>query len=50
MTMPTDAGAAIPSDGSNDGPREHSADDAEAVGAHIDEENIPHPPEEDTQN
>jgi hypothetical protein len=49
MTMPTDAGAEIPSEGSNDGPREESPDEA-AVGAHVDEENVPHPPEEDTQN
>jgi hypothetical protein len=49
MTMPTDAGAEIPSEGSNDGPREESRDEA-AVGAHVDEENVPHPPEDDAQN
>lgn len=45
MTMPTDASDAVPSEGSNDGPREHTPETDAVEGAHVDDENVPHPPE-----
>lgn len=45
MTMPTDADKAVESHGSNDGPREQPTDTDAVEGAHVDEENVPHPPE-----
>ncbi|WP_020110576.1 hypothetical protein [Rhodococcus sp. 114MFTsu3.1] len=47
MTMPSDADAAVESHGTNDGPRDHPADENTAVGAHVDDENVPHPPRDD---
>lgn len=44
MTMPSDADAAVESQGSNDGPREQPADTDEVQGARVDDENVPHPP------
>ncbi|WP_170944554.1 hypothetical protein [Rhodococcus sp. 14-2483-1-1] len=44
MTMPSDASEAVPSHGSNDGPRDHTAETDAIEGAHVDEENVPHPP------
>ncbi|WP_170945711.1 MULTISPECIES: hypothetical protein [unclassified Rhodococcus (in: high G+C Gram-positive bacteria)] len=49
MTMPTDASDAVPSHGSNDGPREHTAETDAIEGAHVDDENVPHPPENGTE-
>lgn len=46
MTMPSDADAAVESHGSNDGPRDHAADNDAVQSAHVDEENVPHPPKE----
>lgn len=46
MTMPSDASEAVPSHGSNDGPREHAAETDAVESAHVDEENVPHPPAE----
>ena len=51
MTMPSDASEAVPSQGSNDGPRDHTPETDAVEGAHVDEENVPHPPtEEDGRN
>lgn len=41
MTMPSDAADAVPSNGSNDGPRDSSHE--EERGAVVDEQNVPHP-------
>ncbi len=46
MTMPSDASEAVPSQGSNDGPREHTPETDAIEGAHVDEENVPHPPKD----
>lgn len=46
MTMPSDASEAVPSQGSNDGPREHTPETDTVEGAHVDEENVPHPPKD----
>ncbi|MDJ0396644.1 hypothetical protein QMK17_25435 [Rhodococcus sp. G-MC3] len=47
MTMPSDADAVVPNHGSNDGPREHTAEPDAVEGAHIDDHNVPHPPKEE---
>ncbi len=44
MTMPSDAADAVPSSGSNDGPRDSSHE--EERGAVVDEQTVP-PPEKD---
>ena len=43
MTMPSDPAGAAESGGSNDGPRERSADvDVDHI-AYVDDDNVPHP-------
>jgi hypothetical protein len=48
MTMPSDAADAVESQGSNDGPRDHHHVDTDH-NAHVDENNVPHPGDENAR-
>ena len=48
MTMPSDAADAVPTAGSNDGPREQEHDTEHT--AYVDEENVPHPGDANTDS